>query len=361
MLNRTSQWMWGLVASGLLLGCGGETPPERKAEEAVAVKAASVTLQALSEPVAYAGTVEPLERVRLSTKVMGWVERIYFEEGESVARGALLVKLHNREFAAKRARAEAAIAEASAHFENVQKNLQRIEALYRKQAATRKELDDLRAAFAGAQARKRAAEEMKKEVDELLKYTELRSHLAGVVSRKLLQEGDLASPGQAILEVENVEQMKVVAQVPERDVSRLEVGQAVQVVVPAVRVGSNGHVFAGSIDKIVPAADPLSRQFAIHVRVPNANGRLKSGMFARVRVTSEAGATLLVPDTALFRRGQLQGVFVVQDGRARLRWVRTGRRQPGLVEILAGLQPGERVVVERAASLSDGRRVEVEL
>jgi RND family efflux transporter MFP subunit len=348
MILRTMNWMIIAALLPAFLGCGEDETPQADAVEPVAVRTVQVAEQSVGQQVAYAGTVQPIEQVRLATRIMGWVDDIPFKEGARVQKGAVLVKLRSKDIEAKRAQAEAAIAEAEAHFKNVETNLRRVESLFAKKAATQKELDDIRAAFTSAQSRKKAAEEMKAEVQEMLSYTELRAPFDGVVARKFLEIADLANPGMPILEVENMERVKVVAKVSEREVRNLSVGMPVVIEVAAAQIGANGETLAGKIDRIVPAADPMSRQFDIHVIADNSSGRIKSGMFARVVVRGdESEGALMVPQSAVFRRGQLEGLFIVDSSNtARLRWVRTGVRENGSVEILSGLNPGEQVVNE---------------
>jgi len=343
-----------------LFACGQEEKTVAKQQVSVAVKTIIATAQPLSAQEAYSGTILPIERVRLSTRISGWIERIHFDEGESVRQGAVLVKLRSQDLEAKQAQAQAAIKEAEGHFNNVQADFKRIESLFEKQAATQKELDDIQAAFISAQSRMAAATEMKNEVDETLKYTSLSAPFNGVVARKMLQEGDLANPGQPIVEVENTSKVKIIAKAPENKIQSLSLGMPVLVSVAAAKPGFGAQNQQAVIDKIAPAADPISRQFEIHVVLDNQDGQYKSGMFARVNTLDAEGMSLLIPQSAVFRRGQLQGLFIIDSERvARLRWVQIGRKQDNLVEVLSGLNPGEQVVIEHGSQLLDGQKVEV--
>ena len=141
--------------------------------------------------------------------------------------------------------------------------------------------------------------------------------------------------------------VKIVVQVPESEVQNLKVGMPVGIHVQASNIGANGKSCAGTIHKIVPAADPMSRQFEMQVLTENPDHRIKSGMFARISVGKSGKSTLVVPGQAVFQRGQLEGLYVVAcEIKARLRWIRTGRKYNHLIEIISGLNPGERVVVE---------------
>jgi len=352
---------FALALSGLILvGCGREELPEKDFQGPVAVRTAAVTMKPVENRLVYSGTVEPIERAELATKMMGWVETIYVEEGEAVTKGTVLVRLRSEELEAKRAQAEAAIAEAEARFKNVGINLKRIESLYQKKAATRKELDDIRTAFAAAEARRKAAVKMKEEVDGLLRYTALSAPFDGVVARKMVDVGDLASPGRPVMIVDNLSRVKVVAKVPEGEINSVAVGMAINVEVGSLGKDGRPNTRPGKISQIVPSTEPGSRQFDVKVVLDNRDRKLKAGMFARITAPTGGSPALVVPQSAVFRRGQLEGLFVVDpEGRARLRWVRTGASFDAEVEILSGVNAGETVIIDPSASLVDGVAVEV--
>jgi RND family efflux transporter MFP subunit len=176
----------------------------------------------------------------------------------------------------------------------------------------------------------------------------------------MMEEGDMANPGMPILEVENTDKIKIIAKVPENEIHKLSEGLPVKIQVRASNVGTNGSVAEGAILRIVPSADPMSRQFDIHVVVDNQDNRIRSGMFARIHVAGTGRETIVVPAGAVFKRGQLEGVYVIKpDNKVSLRWIRTGIQLGSEVEILSGLNPDELVVTEGIESLTDGQKVEV--
>lgn len=344
-------------------GCGGanDSAETAGAGETVAVKVTRVEIQSAEEPVQYSATVEPSEEANIASKVMGRVERVRVSEGESVRKGDLLVKLHGEDVRARLAQARAGVTEAEAHFENGRKNLERFEALYAEKAATQGELDDVRVAYESARARLDAAREMEREVEELMRHVEIVAPFDGVVTKTYVDPGDLTAPGQPIVTIENARQLEIVASVPESQIEYLSVGMPVRIVIPAgASARSSEEILMGTIDQIVPSADPGSHQFEVKAFIGNPEGSVMSGMFARLVVSRALAERLMVPRAAIFRRGQLEGIFVVSgDGRAGLRWIRTGREIGEMVEVLAGLDPGEDVVIESASQLRDGQAVEV--
>lgn len=348
-----------LFAGSLFTACG-EKPADQATIQPIAVQVQEVAVAGITGSRSFAGTAEPLQKVQISTPLSGYIEAINYTEGQAVTAGATLLTLRNEGLRARLSQTEAAIAEAEAHLQTARVDLQRIEALFARQAATQKELDDMRAAFTAAQARRQAAGDARKEVQEQLSYTILKAPFAGVVTRKWLEVGDLAGPGQPLIEVENSRQMKILSKVPETEIAGLSSGMTVAVEASSGRSGQ-GQRYSGRISKIFPAADPVSRQFDLEVLLDNRSGEIRSGTFTRVILQQPGDATLQISRTALFRRGQLQGVYVIDDAQqARLRWVRTGSADGEVVEILSGLQAGDRVAVSSLEQLYDGAATEVQ-
>ena len=355
-------WVFFVLGALAASGCGkGQKPGEGSAEvRPVAVRAMVVKTQSAEEPIQYSATIEPAEEANIAGKAMGRVERILISEGDVVRKGQLLVKIEGGDVRAKLAQAEAGVVEATAHFENAKKNLERFESLFEQNAATQNELDDVRMGYESARARLRAAEESKKEVEELLQYVDVVAPFDGVVTKTHVDAGDFASPGQPIITLENAQRLEVVASVPESQIEQLSVGMPVKIVIPSQSGGVPDQEFTGSIDQIVPTADPGSHQFVVKVFIQNPGGSVMSGIFARLVVNRALAERLVVPAEAILRRGQLEGVYIVgDDARARLRWIRTGRTIGEWVEVIAGLEPGETVVTWSAARLKDSQRVEV--
>lgn len=352
-----------VIAVLLAAGCGGgkEQGGGGTAGESVAVKVIRVETQTAEEPVQYSATVKPAEEANISGKVMARVERVRVSEGDAVRAGQLLVELQGEDVRARLAQANAGVAEANALFENAKKNLERFEALFSGKAATQKELDDVRVAYESASARLQAARQIKREVEEVLQDIEIVAPFDGVVTKTYVDPGDMTTPGRPVVTIENARRLEIAASVPESQIEHLSVGMPVRVLIPAgAGARSSDEFITGSIDQIVPSADPASHQFEVKVFIENPGGSVRSGMFARLVVSRSLVDRLMVPSVAMVRRGQLEGLFVVEeDGRARLRWVRTGRVVGENVEVLAGIDPGETVVIESVSRLKDGQRVEV--
>lgn len=350
-----------LVPVLLVAGCGEKEV--HKAEEAppVTVTAITVSAESAEEPVTYSATIQAAEQAQIATKVIGRVEKIYVSEGDAVKTGDRLADIRSDEVTAKLSQTEAGIAEATAHYENAKRDLERFESLFEKKAVTQKELDNVRTQYESARARLQAARDMRSEVESLLKYVNITAPFDGVVTKRFVDAGDLAMPGQPILSVEQIEELEAVAAVPEGEIDRFSVGMPVVVALSGTGANATRKEYTGDITQIVPSADPASHQFRIKAVIASHDANLKPGMFARITVTKTGKETIMVPKAAVFQRGQLEGIFVVDgESRAWLRWVRTGRAIGERREILTGLEPGETVVLTGQHSLIDGQKVVVQ-
>ena len=210
---------------------------------------------------------------------------------------------------------------------------------------TQAAVDSSLAAVGQAQAGEEVAESQ-------LPYSEVRAPFTGVVTRKRTWQGEMTVPGGPLLEVEDVRAVRLEVSVPEEQLKSLQTGQNLQVHLDAL-----DRQILGRIDQIVPSADPASRTFMIKISLPNPDSRILPGMYGRVMIPQGTRSVLAVPEDALVRRGQLEGVFVLDDQDvAHLRLIKTGAVTPAGVEVLSGLNAGARVV-RQASGLIDGTRI----
>jgi len=330
----------GLLAAVFLAGCGkhGEEGAAEAAGPAVPVVVAGVSVQPLWDEEEVVGNVEAAQRAVLSAKVTGVIDAIRVAPGARVERGAVLATIDAREI---RARLDSAVAAQ----EQAQKDFARIERLLQSGSSTRQEFD-------AVNTRLRTADAGLVEARTMLQYTEIAAPFDGVVTRKLVEVGDLATPGKPLLEMENSSLLRFECEIPEALVDRVTMGSELP-----VRVDAAGAELVGKVSEIAPSASAGSRTFLVKLDLPAAE-KLRAGQFGRVRVPVRERPALLVAEGAVVRRGQIESVFVVEDSTARLRLVKTGRKMNGQVEVLSGLAGGESVVVREAHLLLDGAAVE---
>ena len=344
-----------LLMTLFLISCGSDEVTTTNSLQTIEVKATTVQKIYVGSAQSFPATVEPLTKVQISTRISGWVDTTPVEEGDTVSKGQLLIKLHDNDIKAKLAQAEAAINAATAHFNNTQTNLRRIERLFEQNAATQKELDDMKTAYSAAEAQLVAAKQQKAEILEMQRYSEIRSPISGVVTRKFVDPGDLANPGVPLMVVEDLRRVKVVAKVPENMVKTLKPGDMVSVRFSDTKLNQT----TGKIERVVPGADPRSRQFDVEIVMDNPEQRIQSGVYATVLFSGSGEAGYFIPAAALFTRGQLEGVYLIDAGIAKLRWVKTGRKIGNVVEILSGLTESDQVVFEPGVKVRDGAPVNI--
>jgi RND family efflux transporter MFP subunit len=283
------------------------------------------------------GTVRAEQAAVLMARIQGVVERIAATPGARVEAGAVLAEIDARELAAARDQAKAQAALAAADFARARR-------LNEQGTASPAEFD-------AAQARAAASAAAAAQAEVMLSYTRITAPFAGVVVRRHAEVGDLLAPGRAVVELEDPATLRLAVEVPETLAARLAPGATFAVQVPAA-------AFAGEapVVEVVPAADPVTRSVLVKLALPAGTAGLRSGQFGRVGVPVAEGRVLAVPAAAVVRRGQLDAVFVVADGVARLRLVRLGASLGDAVAVRAGLSAGELVAVD-PANLRDGQAV----
>lgn len=284
------------------------------------------------------GTVRAVRSATLSPLVSGTVAEVRVGLGSSVRAGEVLVRLSAREIDARldQSRAVSALARRDRDRAIALKDTGAISVAQYEAAITQWDV---------AQARQA-------EASTLLDRTVLRAPFAGVVTAKLVNVGDTAMPGQPLLVVEAPGALRFEARVPETAVDALEVGRSWP-----VRLDGLDHDVEGRLAEVQPASDDATRTRLAKFDLPDMPG-VRSGRFGRVQLATGASLSVSVPAEAVVRHGQLEGVFVVDSGTARLRLVRTGRARDGRLEISSGLSGDERVVLAGAAEVVDGQRVE---
>lgn len=331
------------VALAFLAGCGKSTAPVADPAAALApaqVRVAPVRLEQLPSSTEIAGTVRPLRRAQLAAKVMGNIDEFPVTLGQRVAAGDLLAKISAGEVNAR-------LVQARSQLNAARRDLDRERTLLTKNASTADLVRGLEDRFAGAEAQVREAEVM-------LGYATLRAPFAGVIARTFVQAGDLATPGLPLLELEGTDAFQVEAALPDAFAATLRPGATLTVAVPA-----SGLTFPAVLAELSSAADPGARSVLAKLTVP-AGTAVRSGQFVRVLVAGPTRPTLLIPAAALSTLGQMERVFVVgANNRAGLRLVKSGATRADRVEILAGLDDGERVVVAPPASLREGQTLAI--
>jgi RND family efflux transporter MFP subunit len=343
MTNR-GHFIAAAACAFALAGCGdGAERPEARA--AAPVRVATVQQAPAAESLRAIGVLAPAEEVRLGFKTGGVIQSIAVEQGAPVRKGQVLATLAQDEVAATVAGARA-LAEQSA------RDLERGRALLADEVATREQVETLETAHQVAQAQLRAA---------LFnaRHARIEAPADGIVLRRLAEPDEQVAPGQPVIVVGNTSAGWIVrASLADRDVVRVQTGDAAEVSLDAYP----GRSFAARVVEIAAAADPQTGTYEMKVSVDPADARFVQGLVAKVTVADpDAGTVAVVPVSSLLEAdGGLATVFVVAQGDvARKVSVRTGRLLGERIEVVAGLDLGERVVTEGAAWLDDNQPVRV--
>jgi RND family efflux transporter MFP subunit len=251
----------------------------------------------------------------------------------------VLIRLDGRDLAARLREAEAGAGTARAVLGGAEADFRRFEALIARHAVTQKEFEDVRTGYAMAQSRLQAAEQAVAQARVALGYAEIAAPIDGVVAEKMIEPGDLAVPGKPLLMLHDPQQLRIEAAVAGELAPRLALGAAVTVHVDAL-----GKSFSTQIDEIIPRADPVTRTIAVRAALPAGEG-LQPGMFGRLSFPIGSMRTLSIPRRAVRRIGQLESVQVMTPSGPRSRHVQMGEVRDDQVEILAGLEAGESVLL----------------
>lgn len=302
------------------------------------------------------GVTEPLRRTSPAARLMARVTEATFREGERVRPGQVLVRLDTRDLSKRRVQAAAGRDGARAALDLARTNVERMRALHASGAMPGAQLEQAEAVFTQATAAATTAGAAIGEVDVNLSYARVDAPFAGVVVRRLVEVGDLVGPGQPVAVIEDDSRLRVVAPFGTDLARRVTPGEELFIEIAEARV-------SGKVEGVIASGDIRAAGLRLQIVLENPSHTYQAGMFATVEIPLEADgrevSAARIPRTALFERGQLTGVFVVNEqSEARLRWVVIGEERGDTVRVLSGLRVGEQVAVAPDAQcLADGRRV----
>lgn len=306
------------------------------------------------------GTIDAVNSATLSTRMMGFVDKIHVRVGQKVTQGQLLVSINTADLAAQNAQAGAGIAEAQAAFDNADKNYKRFQNLFKDNSATQKELDDMKAHYDMAKARLEGAKQMQSEISSQYAYADLRAPFSGVITNRFIEEGNMANPGMPLIAVEGEGSYQVVASVPEKEIGKIQAGDKVSVMVKSIN-----STIPGKVSEVSASARNTGGQYTVKVILDKTDVKVLSGMYATVQFAAKADDTsaptnITVPVEALVHRGELTGIYTVsQSDTAILRWLRLGRDYGEQVEVLSGLTVDEKYIVSADSKLYNGAKLTI--
>jgi RND family efflux transporter MFP subunit len=345
----------GSLIFAAVLGLGS-CSPEQQANGPSAETVRDVSVRALKKSnvpdvLEVVGTVRAAQTSDLASQMMGNIVEIRIHEGDRVHRGQVLAVIDDSQPRAAFDRAAAAdlaaqqqLVVADSDLALAESTLKRNQYLYEQKVVSQQEFDEVKAREQANLARRDMAKAGQAQARAALNlamtsldYTRIRAPFDGVVTNKKADSGTFASPGMPIFTVEDTRLYQLEVAVNESDLRYVRTGGQVSIAIEAL----GNPELKGKVVQIVPAADPASRAFLVKIELPN-DTQLRSGLFGRAQFSRGQQQALLIPRSAVVERGQLQGVFVLDQNRvASLRYVTLGKFSGSEIQVLSGLQGGE--------------------
>ena len=359
MFKRTLYYSLAIVVLNGVVACSGNRENNNVTSDTpIGIELSSVS-EATEPTILASGEIEAAQTANISTRVMGRITDIYVKTGDRVAKGQLLAKVWDEDIKAKRAQADAMIAEAQGAYASAQKDYDRFENLYKEQSATAKELDNVTLQLNSATARVTAAKEMRAEINVNLSYSSLIAPFSGVVTQKAAEVGSIANPGMPILTIEQNGNLQVSATVTESEIGNIHLGDKA-----SIRIKSTGASFDGKITQINPSSQFTGGQYILKINVPRAATKdIYAGMFANVsiplkNISSMKDDLVMVPSSAIVNHDELTGIYTVSaTNTALLRWIRLGKKFGDKVEVISGLSKDEKFISSSESKLYNGAPV----
>ncbi len=393
----------GIVALAVMItSCKKkEEPVTEKPITVQGVKIETIKLSPVEEEYEAVGTVRSRTTTALSSKTMGNILAVHVREGDRVRTAQLLIEIDDRDSRAHVQKAQAGLREVQNAQEEIEQNIhaaesakeaaeagrslaaatfKRYNALLEERSVSQQEFDEVQAKLKVAQADLDRADRMlqalgakKNQVlakteqakadvanaQVFLTYTRITSPISGIITAKQADVGALAAPGVPLLTVEDDTHYRLEVAVEESHIKNVPVGIPARVEIEAI-----GQQLVSRVTEVVPAADPATRSYVVKIDLPTAgkievSRSLRSGLFGRARFAVGKKQAMIVPQTAIVRQGQLVGVYAVdREGIAHLRLVKIGKTYADRIEVLSGLDEGDRLVVDHVNEIADGTRIQ---
>jgi membrane fusion protein, multidrug efflux system len=371
---RTIVIVCGIAAALFGSGCSREKPNEvtaqKSVEQVIPISTKPVATREVRRTVEMVGTLGGWEEVTVSNEAPGTIQQIMVDLGDKVKKGQRLVLLDPREAQLALAQAEAnlqaakkALTQAQAEWRDADVNLKRIKELHNEGIIATSQLDIAQTRFDAVEAQVRAREadidRFKALVDlarKRLSDTEILAPIAGEVRQRLVSIGEAVKEKTPLFYLVMTDPLKFQGTVPERFAPDIKVEQPVDLQVEAF----TDRVFPGRVLRVSPAVDVQTRSLSLEVKVPNAEGMLKPGFFAKGQIlTGVNPQAIFAPEEAVYTFVGITKAFVVRDGTVQERQVKTGTRAEGWVEITDGLRAGETVATSSLPQLYQGAKITV--
>ena len=349
----------GILGISTLYSCSSSNKLEDKDKTIVKVEAYSPA-QSTNEGFYLSGEVTAKQTTNISTRMMGYVTKIYVKPGDKVASGQLLVSISSDDILAKKAQIQAMITEAEAAAKNAQRDYERFKTLRNQNSVSDKELENVALQNTSMNAKVQMARQQMNEVNAMLSYTNIRAPFSGVVTQKMVDEGNMANPGMPILTIEQNGELQVIASIPENYIQYVKVGD-----VAKMELKSLGITIDGKVSELSPSAFRTGGQYSMKLAIDTKDKEnIRPGMYVNILIPNKTGenitSKIMLDKSSIVYRDQLTGVYVIDDqSQANLRWIRLGKTIGNQVEVLSGLNQNDKIVSKAEGKLYNGVKVSV--
>lgn len=343
-MNKAAKLLLAVVLIFVTLGyagCGKKDNNANVEQKNISVTVSEAKKQEISAKTVITGKITPLSEVVIVPKISGKAAEVPVDVSTRVKKGDLLVKLDTTDL-------EISLSGAVLNYTNAKSNYERMKSLYSEGGVSKEHLEQAELAYSLA---KNQTESIRNQISNAT----ITSPIDGEVAGRSIDPGEMATPGQPVMTVVNIDKVCVEGAVAERDIALVNEGQNVK-----VRIDSAGGTFEGVIQTLSPVADAMTKGYPVKVEINNPGHKLKPGMFAEIElVTGSTADAIVVPKEALVTRGADKVLYVIKGDLVEERRVKTGIESEDRVEITSGLAAGEKFVIEGQQSLFNQAKVTV--
>lgn len=350
---RALLWTALLTLAVTLSGCGKQQDhSEAQVSRVVQAQLYTINFENVAETYTTSGTFISDERVEIASRISGFIRELPAREGTAVKKGQSIVTIDPTEVQTNIAEAEARLNQAKRRATEAEAEYTRHKNLYEQQLVAEQTFRKIELQHQLAQEDLRVAQSSLEQARSLLEYARIKSPVTGVVVERFKQAGDLTTPGVTILAVEDPTRIVLRTFINEAYLQYIKEGDEV-----TVRLDKQNTPMKGMVSHLVPSADPATHSYMVKISVEDTS-QIRVGMFARIEFDMGHKQVIKIPVKAVTNQADIPGVYMIDDQDiAHFRMVRTGRTFDESVEIISGLNAGDRIVLSSESKVRTGDKI----
>lgn len=331
---------YSLVLSVMLTACSAE-PDSSASMDTRAIETLELQTSSSAGTSQWDGVIEAVQQADLTAQTGGRVATVMVDVNDRVMVNQVLLRLTGIEQRAGQAASVALVAAAKAQAQEAETTYKRYKELANKQYVSKQQVDQASAAYNTALANVRAAQAQAEQAAQQTDYTQVRSPFDGIVSDRLVEPGESVVPGQALMSVFNPSQLRIQVQVPQQVADAIRKNPIAEIIL------ADGSTLTAEQVLVYPNADAQAHSVTVRVQLPKSDSALKPGQVAKVAFAIAAKSSeFWIPESAVWHRGELSGVYVITSKNVLLRQLRLGETRNGKVQIVSGISAGERIATD---------------